>query len=100
MSVRELPANSTVTDLLESAGRARASSKSWAQYGGFLVKEDTRPRLNRQQVLDPSYKLRMGDVVELTPTLADRALTEYREEFQRMYDGSVAATTAVVGRGS
>lgn len=93
MSVRELPANSTVMDLLKSAG----GGKSWAQCGGFLVKEEMRPRLNRQPVLEPNCKLRMGDVVELTPNLPDWALTEYREEIQRMYDGSVKATTTVVG---
>ncbi|OWM79915.1 probable GTP diphosphokinase RSH2, chloroplastic [Punica granatum] len=101
MSVRELPANSLVMDLLESTGQIGTGSKRWTQCGGFPVKEELRPRLNRQPVVDPTCRLRMGDVVELTPTLPDRALTEYREEIQRMYDGGVAAaTTAALSRRS
>jgi hypothetical protein len=37
----------------------------------------------------------MGDVVELTPALPHKSLTEYREEIQRMYErgGFALATT-------
>ena len=61
---------------------------------GFPVKEDLRPRLNRQPVNDPTCKLKMGDVVELTPAIPDKSLTEYREEIQRMYDRGPAAAAA------
>lgn len=100
MSVRELPAHSTAMDLLKSSGSTGACSKRWNQHGDFPVKEEMRPRLNRQPLADPTRKLRMGDMVELNPTLPDRALTEYREEIRRMYDKGVAAatTTATVGR--
>lgn len=82
MSVQEFPANSTITNLLERAGRG---SSRWALYG-FPLKEELRPRLNRQPVSDPTYKLKMGDLVELTPAIPDKSLTEYREEIQRMYN--------------
>lgn len=99
MSVQEFSANSTVMDLLERAGRG---STRWTPYG-FPVKEELRPRLNREPVSDPSCMLKMGDVVELTPTIPDKSLTVYREEIQRMYDrglslSSIAhATTGMVG---
>lgn len=82
MSVQEFPANSTVADLLERVGRG---SSKCAPYS-FPVKEELRPRLNRQPVGDPSQRLKMGDVVELSPAIPYRSLTEYREEIQRMYD--------------
>ncbi|XP_010261860.1 PREDICTED: probable GTP diphosphokinase RSH2, chloroplastic [Nelumbo nucifera] len=82
MSVQEFPANSTVMDLLERGGRA---SSQWNPYG-FSVKEELRPRLNNEPVNDATRKLKMGDVVELTPAIPDKYLTEYREEIQRMYD--------------
>jgi hypothetical protein len=47
----------------------------------------------------------MGDVIELTPTIPDKYLTEYREEIQRMYDrgltvssmGTTATASSMVG---
>ena len=82
MSVQEFPANSSVMDLLETAGRG---SSRWMSYR-FPVKEELRPRLNHKPVSDPSCKLKMGDVVELTPAIPDKSLVEYREEIQRMYN--------------
>ncbi|XP_057797107.1 probable GTP diphosphokinase RSH2, chloroplastic [Salvia miltiorrhiza] len=82
MSVQELPANSSVMDLLETVGRG---SYRWTSYG-FSMKEELRPRVNHEAVSDPSCKLKMGDVVELTPAIPDKSLPVYREEIQRMYD--------------
>lgn len=82
MSVQELPANSSVMDLLETVGRG---SCRWTSYG-FSVKEELRPRVNHEAVSDPKCKLKMGDVVELTPAIPDKSLPVYREEIQRMYD--------------
>ncbi|KAJ0981128.1 hypothetical protein J5N97_009383 [Dioscorea zingiberensis] len=82
MSVQEVPQNSTIIDLLERAGRG---SSRWVPYN-FPVKEELRPRLNHKPVCDPKQKLRMGDVVELTPAIPDKSLTECREEIKRMYD--------------
>ncbi|KAG8380162.1 hypothetical protein BUALT_Bualt07G0164800 [Buddleja alternifolia] len=82
MSVQEFPANSSVMDVLEKAGRGRSR---WTLYG-LPVKEELRPRLNHEPISDPTRKLKMGDVVELTPAIPDKSLTEYREEIQRMYD--------------
>lgn len=102
MSVQEFPANSTIKDLLESAGRG---SSRWTLYG-FPLKEELRPRLNHQPVSDPTYKLKMGDVVELTPAIPNESLTEYREEIQRMYNGGLTvfstelAASSMVGRRS
>lgn len=99
MSVQEFPANSTVMDLLERAGRG---SSRWSPYG-FPLKEELRPRLNHKAVGDPRCKLKMGDVVELTPAIPDKSLTEYREEIQRMYERGLAgsstgpAVTSMVG---
>ncbi|KAL6972652.1 putative GTP diphosphokinase rsh3, chloroplastic [Sarracenia purpurea var. burkii] len=86
MSVQEFPANSTVLDLLERAGQR---SFRWTPYE-FPVKEELRPRLNNEPVVsDPTCKLQMGDVVELSPAIPDKSLTECREEIQRMYDCGV-----------
>ncbi|MCL7038194.1 hypothetical protein MKW94_030114 [Papaver nudicaule] len=102
MSVQEFPANSTVMDLMIRVGRG---SLRWSPYR-YPMKEELRPRLNREPVSDFSLKLQMGDVVELTPTIPDKSLTEYREEIQRMYDqgrgryavsGSRAASSSRVG---
>ncbi|KAJ0074868.1 hypothetical protein Patl1_33670 [Pistacia atlantica] len=99
MSVQELPANSTIMDLLERAGRG---TSRWSPHG-FPLKEELRPRLNHEPVGDPTCKLRMGDVVELSPAIPDKSLTEYREEIQRMYErgltvsSSGPAATSVVG---
>ncbi|KAI3851063.1 hypothetical protein MKW92_045478 [Papaver armeniacum] len=84
MSVQEFPANSTVMDLLTRVGRGnlRWSPSPYR----FPMKEELRPRINREPVTDLSLKLQMGDVIELTPTIPDKSLTEYREEIQRMYD--------------
>lgn len=92
MSVQELPSNSCVMDLLEAAGRG---SSRWTSYG-FSVKDELKPRLNHEPVTDPTTcKLKMGDVVELTPSIPDKSLTEYREEIQRMYDKGVAISSTV-----
>lgn len=103
MSVQEFPENSTMVDLLERAGWG---SLRWTPYRSPM-KEELRPRLNHKPVSDPTCKLRMGDLVELTPAISDKSLTEYREEIQRMYDGvdlvasmPPPATGTVVGRRS
>ncbi|XP_022997921.1 probable GTP diphosphokinase RSH2, chloroplastic [Cucurbita maxima] len=94
MSVQEFPANATMIDLLERAGRG---STRWAHYR-FPVKEELRPRLNHEPVSDPKCKLKMGDVVELTPPIPDTSLVEYREEIQRMYArGFTVATPQPAG---
>ncbi|CAL5396506.1 unnamed protein product [Camellia sinensis] len=90
MSVQEFPANSTILDLME---RASQGSFRWASYW-FPVKEELRPRLNHEPVSYPTCKIKMGDVVELTPVIPDKLLTEYREEIQRMYDGGLTVSTS------
>lgn len=82
MSVQEFPANSTIMDLMQRCGRG---SSRWTSHG-FPIDEDMRPKVNHKQVNDPQCKLKMGDVVELTPVIPDKSLTECREEIQRMYD--------------
>ncbi|KAK1288292.1 hypothetical protein QJS10_CPB19g01900 [Acorus calamus] len=82
MSVQEFPPNSTVMDLLERVGRG---TSRWPPYS-FPIKEELRPKLNHEPVSEPNQKLKMGDVVELTPAIPDEYLMEYREEIQRMYD--------------
>ncbi|KAF7814040.1 putative GTP diphosphokinase RSH2, chloroplastic [Senna tora] len=89
MSVQEFPENSTVMDLLERAGRGSTRGSPY----GFSLKEELRPRLNDEPVSDVTCKLKMGDVVELTPVIPDKALTEYREEIQRMYDGGLTVSS-------
>ncbi|XP_028763175.1 probable GTP diphosphokinase RSH3, chloroplastic [Neltuma alba] len=91
MSVQEFPANSTVMDLLERAGRG---SSRWTPHGVSLKKE-LRLRLNHEPVSDPACKLKMGDVVELSPAIPDKSLTEYREEIQRMYDRGLTISSLV-----
>ncbi|KAL2933093.1 putative GTP diphosphokinase RSH3 chloroplastic [Bienertia sinuspersici] len=89
MSVKEFPINSTMMDLLEATGHG---SPRWTTHG-FPVKEDLRPRLNHLPVSDPTCKLKMGDVIELTPALPDKSLIEYREEIQRMYNQGLSVST-------
>ncbi|KAA8540241.1 hypothetical protein F0562_024196 [Nyssa sinensis] len=89
MSVQEFPADSTLLDLLERTGRG---SSRWSPYG-FPLKEELKPRLNHEPVSDPTCKLKMGDVVELTPAMPDKSLTECREEIQRMYDRGIAISS-------
>ncbi|KAL6585192.1 putative GTP diphosphokinase rsh2, chloroplastic [Orobanche minor] len=84
MSVQEFPANSSLKDLLERASRGPSKFTSY----GFPTKEELRPWLNHEPFSDPTCKLKMGDVVELTPAIPDKSLTGYREEIQRMYDRS------------
>ncbi|XP_022721594.1 probable GTP diphosphokinase RSH2, chloroplastic isoform X1 [Durio zibethinus] len=90
MSVQEFPANSTLMDLLERAGRGNSRCSPY----GFPVKEELRPRLNHEPVSDPTCRLKMGDVVELTPAIPDKSLTEYREEIQRMYNRGLPVSSA------
>ncbi|KAK8551331.1 hypothetical protein V6N13_119800 [Hibiscus sabdariffa] len=90
MSVQEFSANSTILDLLERAGRGNSI---WAPLR-FPVKEELRPRLNQEPVSDPTCRLQMGDVVELTPAIPDKYLTEYREEIQRMYNRGLPVSSA------
>ncbi|KAM7483902.1 hypothetical protein LguiB_008485 [Lonicera macranthoides] len=101
MSVQEFSANSTVVDALERVSRG---SSRWVSYG-FAVKEELRLRVNNELVSDPTCKLKMGDVVELAPTIPDKSLVEYREEIQRMYDSGLPvsrtgppAASSMVGR--
>ncbi|KFK35656.1 hypothetical protein AALP_AA4G020100 [Arabis alpina] len=103
MTVQEFPASSTVSDLLSRAG---PGSSRWSMYS-IPAKEELRPRLNQTPVSDLKCKLKMGDVVELTPAIPDKSLTEYREEIQRMYDRGLAfsrphrtAAGTMVGWGS
>lgn len=93
MSVQEFRANSTVMDLLERAGRASSRLTTYR----FPLKEELRPRLNHEPVSDPTCKLKMGDVVELTPAIPDKSLTEYREEIQRMYDRGLTTVSSSTG---
>lgn len=88
MSVQEFAANSTVKDLVTRAG---IGSHKWTPYG-FPVKQELIPKVNHEPVNDFSCKLRMGDVVELTPKIPNKSLTEYREEIQRMYESEVSVT--------
>ncbi|GKB65563.1 hypothetical protein Tco_0921749, partial [Tanacetum coccineum] len=45
-------------------------SYRWSPYG-FSVKQELIAKLNHEAVSDPIGKLRMGDVVELTPKIPD-----------------------------
>lgn len=76
MSVLEFPAESTLLNLMVRVGSGGSRGSPC----------DLRPRVNCEPMSDPSQKLKMGDVVELTPTLLHKSLTKYREEIQRMYE--------------
>nr|CAD1826130.1 unnamed protein product [Ananas comosus var. bracteatus] len=91
MSVQEFPTNSTVMDLLERVGSTR-----WTPHS-FPLKEELRPRLNHEPVSDPKQKLCMGDVIELTPALPHKSLTEYREESRGCMRGGSPFQAEVAG---
>lgn len=93
MTVQEFPTRSTVKDLLERVGRGNSRQLDY----GFTVKEELRPRLNNHPVNDPNQELRMGDLVELTPSISYRSLTRCREEIQRMYDKDFSVSGKVAG---
>ena len=83
-------------DLMDRVG---ANNARWSPYS-VPMKEDLRPKVNHQPISDVRRSLSMGDVVELTPALPDKSLTEYREEIQRMYDCggfALAATRSSAG---
>lgn len=82
MSVLEFPAESTLLDLTERVGGGGSRGSPCA----FPMKSVPRPRVNHEPATDWNQKLKMGDVVELTPTLPSKSLTKCREEIQRMYD--------------
>lgn len=82
ISVQEFPATSTIRDLMEKASQG---SFRWSPYR-LPVKLESRATLNCKPVSDPSCKLKMGDVVELTPAMPDKVLDECRGEMQRIYD--------------
>jgi GTP pyrophosphokinase len=83
-------------DLMHRVG---ANSPRWSPYS-IPMKEDLRPKVNHEPISDLGRALSMGDVVELTPALPDKSLTEYREEIQRMYDrGGFALAATRSGSG-
>ncbi|XP_074564555.1 putative GTP diphosphokinase RSH2, chloroplastic isoform X2 [Curcuma longa] len=82
MSVLEFPAESTLLDLMVRVGGGGSRGSPCSS----SMKFDLRPRVNHEMMTDPSQKLKMGDVVELRPTLLNKSLTKYREEIQRMYE--------------
>lgn len=94
MSVQELPANSTMKDLMDRMG---FGSSRWGSPFGLYSKEELRPSLNHEPVAHILCKLEMGDVVQLTPALPKEWLTEYRERIRRMYDRGISSP--VTGRG-
>lgn len=81
MTVQELPPNSTVKDLLDKIAYGGSPFTSY----GLPIQEELRPRVNHKTVSDPCQKLKMGDLVELTPSIPHTSLTEYRKEISRMF---------------
>nr|GMD35457.1 probable GTP diphosphokinase RSH2, chloroplastic [Ipomoea batatas]GMD37162.1 probable GTP diphosphokinase RSH2, chloroplastic [Ipomoea batatas] len=70
----EFAAKLNSCDLLEKAGQ---ESSGLTPYG-IPVKEELRPQLNQKPITDPTCKLKMGDVIQLTPAIPDKSLTYYR----------------------
>ncbi|KAG6517721.1 probable GTP diphosphokinase RSH3, chloroplastic [Zingiber officinale] len=82
MSVLEFPAESTLLDLMVRIGDGGSRGSPCS----FPMKFDLRPRVNHEPMSYLTQKLKMGDVVELRPTLPNKSLSKYREEIQRMYE--------------
>ncbi|XP_042468654.1 probable GTP diphosphokinase RSH3, chloroplastic [Zingiber officinale] len=82
MSVLEFPADSTLLDLMVRIGDGGSRGSPCS----FPMKFDLRPRVNHEPMSYLTQKLKMGDVVELRPTLPNKSLSKYREEIQRMYE--------------
>ncbi|KAH7423895.1 hypothetical protein KP509_12G079500 [Ceratopteris richardii] len=81
MMVQELPGNSSVADLLE---RTTKEEMLVTGVGGFW--EEAGPKVNHMEVEDLQQKLKMGDLVELQPSLSGSSLNEYREKLRRMFE--------------
>ncbi|KAI5081841.1 hypothetical protein GOP47_0001584 [Adiantum capillus-veneris] len=81
MMVQELPGSSTVADLLE---RTTKEDALVATVGGFW--EEARPKVNHKNVEDIQQELKMGDLVELQPSVPGKSLNEYREKLRRMFE--------------
>ncbi|KAL9267055.1 putative GTP diphosphokinase RSH2, chloroplastic [Drosera capensis] len=94
MSVQEFPKDSTMMDLLERVGLGGL----WRTTHGHPFKTELRPRLNHKPIGDTSAKLRMGDVIELSPAISEESLVAYVEVIQRMYNAG--HTPAAVGSGA
>jgi len=76
MSVHELPQNSTILDLLKRSSNC-----------GMPL----RLRLNCQAVHDWNQELKMGDVLELIPSVPCKP-GSYTREFQQMFDHRLAVS--------
>lgn len=85
MVVQELPAGSTVADLLHK----RCIEDSFVATGGVGFCEELGPRVNHKVVEDIQQILRMGDLVEMTPLIPNTSLVEYRNKIKRMYGDTV-----------
>lgn len=81
MTVQEQPPNITVKQLLDELNYEAP------------IKEELRPRVNQKTVSNLNQKLKMGDLVELTPSISDTSLIEYREKMRRLYKKSSQITT-------
>ncbi|MCO5606920.1 hypothetical protein L7F22_061111 [Adiantum nelumboides] len=81
MMVQELPGDSAVADLLE---RTTKEDALVATMGGLW--EEARPKVNHKEVEDLHQKLKMGDLVELQPSVSGKCLNEYREKLRRMFE--------------
>ncbi|GJR29873.1 E3 SUMO-protein ligase SIZ1 [Tanacetum coccineum] len=95
MSVQEFPTNATMKDVLDRAGEG---SYRWSPYR-FLVKQEFIAKLNHEAVSDLIGKLRMRDVVELTPKIPEKSLIEKEKKYNIcMYESRLS--TKSTGRAS
>lgn len=81
MHVQELPGGSTVADLLHRT----ATEDVPASASGIVFLEELRPKVNHEAVKDSQQVLKMGDLVELVPSIPGTSISEYREKLKRIF---------------
>ncbi|MCO5587304.1 hypothetical protein L7F22_041252 [Adiantum nelumboides] len=85
MIVQELPGGSTVADLLQR----RATEDSFAATCGMAFYEELRPKVNHKVIDSIQQVLKMGDLVEMTSSIPNKSLIEYRNTIKRMFGDTV-----------
>lgn len=82
MTVQEMPGGSTIADLLQRS----ANEGSLVATPGIGFGEELRPKVNHKVIKDINQRLKMGDLIDMTPCIQRKCLNEYREQLKRLFE--------------